>query len=94
MTTSKPGLTRYMAPELLNPPQFDLTHSDPSKDSDVYSFAMTAYEVHSSYHTPWFTLLTNATLYIGPFGNLAVRWCGGGPHGLKHCIWQPTASPE
>ena len=45
MTTSKPGTVRYMAPELLNPPQFGLTNSDPSKESDIYSFAMTAYEV-------------------------------------------------
>ena len=37
-----------MAPELLNPPQFNLTHSSPSKESDVYSFAMTAYEVFPS----------------------------------------------
>ena len=49
MTTSKSGVTRYMAPELLNPPQFGLTHSDPSKDSDVYSFAMTVYEVFPSH---------------------------------------------
>jgi len=49
MATSKPGVTRYMAPELLDPPQFGFKHSNPSKASDVYSFAMTAYEVFSSY---------------------------------------------
>ena len=49
MTTSKPGVTRYMAPELLNPQQFGFKHSNPSKESDVYSFAMTAYEVFYSY---------------------------------------------
>ena len=38
-----------MAPELLNPPQFNLTHSNPSKESDVFSFAMTTYEVFCSY---------------------------------------------
>ncbi|KAF9647766.1 kinase-like protein, partial [Thelephora ganbajun] len=43
-TTSKPGIVRYMAPELLNPPQFHLSNSNPSKESDVYSLAMTAYE--------------------------------------------------
>ena len=48
-TTSKPGVVRYMAPEILNPPQFSLPNSNPSKESDVYSLAMTAYEVHSSH---------------------------------------------
>jgi len=47
-TTSKPGVVRYMAPELLNPSQFSLVNSNPSKESDVYSLAMTAYEVSSS----------------------------------------------
>ena len=37
----------YMAPELLNPSQFHLPNSSPVKESDVYSFAMTAYEVCS-----------------------------------------------
>ena len=35
-----------MAPELLNP---SLANSNPSKESDIYSLAMTAYEVGSSY---------------------------------------------
>ena len=43
VTTS--GSTRYMAPELLDPELFGLKHSNPSKESDVHSFAMTAYEV-------------------------------------------------
>jgi len=34
-----------MAPELLNPTQFNLPNSNPSKESDVYSLVMTAYEV-------------------------------------------------
>jgi len=47
-TTSKAGtVVRYMAPELLNPSQFSLTNSNPSKESDVFSFAMTTYEVSS-----------------------------------------------
>lgn len=45
MTTAKPGVTRYMAPELLFPQQFGYTDSNPSKESDVYAFAMTAYQV-------------------------------------------------
>ena len=48
MTTSKPGDTRYMAPELLDPHQFGFKQSNPSKESDVFSFAMTAYEVSIS----------------------------------------------
>ena len=46
-TTSKPGVVRYMSPELLNPTQFHLQNSNPTKESDVYSLAMTAYEVGS-----------------------------------------------
>jgi len=49
MTTSKPGTTRYLAPELLDPLYFGFEHSNPSKESDVYSFAVTAYEVFYSY---------------------------------------------
>ena len=48
-TTSKLGVVRYMAPELLDPPQFGLADSNPSKESDVYSFAMTTYEVRLSH---------------------------------------------
>ena len=48
-TTSRLGVVRYMAPELLDPPQFGLADTNPSKESDVYSFAMTAYEVRSSH---------------------------------------------
>ena len=39
------GVVRYTAPELLNPLKFGLTNSIPSKESDVHSLAMTAYEV-------------------------------------------------
>lgn len=46
-TTSKPGVVRYMAPELLNPTQFNLANKNPTKESDVYSFALTTYEVGS-----------------------------------------------
>jgi len=54
-TTSKPGIVRYMAPELLNPTQFNLSNSNPSKESDVYSLVMTVYEVsfcHTSHGHP------------------------------------------
>ena len=47
-TMSMPG-ARYMAPELLNPTQFHLQNSNPTKESDVYSLAMTAYEVDPPY---------------------------------------------
>lgn len=47
-TIPKPGIVRYMAPELLNPSQFNLESGSPSKESDVYSLAMTIYEVGSS----------------------------------------------
>jgi len=47
MTTPIP-VNYYMAPELLNPQQFGLAHSNPSRESDVYSFTMTAYMVPCS----------------------------------------------
>ena len=46
ITTSRPGVVRYMAPELLNPTQFHLQNSNPTKESDVYSLAMSTYEVN------------------------------------------------
>ena len=49
--TFKPGLVRYIAPELLNPLKFNLANSNPSQESDVYSLAMTAFEVRSSHTT-------------------------------------------
>ena len=39
------GLVRYMAPEQMDPTRFGRTNSNPSKESDVHSLAMTAYEV-------------------------------------------------
>ena len=34
-----------MAPELLDPPLFGFKYSTPSRETDVYSFGMTAYQV-------------------------------------------------
>ena len=45
-TIPKSGIVRYMAPELLNPLQFGLPRRNPTKESDVYSLAMTTYEVN------------------------------------------------
>ena len=47
-TTAKKGAVHYMSPELLNPPRFGLERSNHSKESDVFSFAMTTYEVFPS----------------------------------------------
>ena len=46
-TSSEPGVVRYMAPELINPSQFNLMKGNPTKESDVYSLAITTYEVRS-----------------------------------------------
>ena len=45
--TFGPRNCRYMSPEMLNPTEFHLQNSNPTKESDVYSLAMTAYEVGS-----------------------------------------------
>lgn len=44
-----PDVLRYTAPELLNSSQLRRPNSSPTKESDVYSFVMTAYEVPSSH---------------------------------------------
>jgi len=44
-----------MPPELLDPVQYGLEQSNPSKESDVYSLAMTAFEVLSSNFLARFT---------------------------------------
>lgn len=44
-TNAKLSVIRYMAPELLNPSQFGQQNSNQTTESDVYSFAVTAFEV-------------------------------------------------
>jgi len=41
------GTTRWMSPKLLNPDQFDLKDSRPTKQSDCYALGMAIYEVLS-----------------------------------------------
>ena len=48
MTTCVEGGTfRWMSPELLDPEQFGLTQSRPTKESDCYALGMVVYEVLS-----------------------------------------------
>ena len=44
-TPSTGGTCRWMAPELLKSDDADGVSQKPSKESDVYSFGMVAYEV-------------------------------------------------
>ena len=44
-TARKQGTIRYMAPEQVHPKKFNMENSDAVKESDVYSFIMTAYRV-------------------------------------------------
>ena len=44
-----PYAIQYVAPELLNPPGFDLKDSTPTKKSDVYGFGMVMYQVSNTY---------------------------------------------
>ena len=50
-TLSRSRVIRYEAPELLDPGQFNLQDSNPTKESDIYSFSVTAYEVGSFHAT-------------------------------------------
>lgn len=36
---------RYLAPELIHPSKFELTHATPTSETDVYSFALLVLEV-------------------------------------------------
>jgi len=73
VTGAKPGCARYMAPELL---KFSVLGSReeyrPSKESDVYSLGMTAFQVHSS---SFVIRLTNQSRipWLGSLGGRAVR---------------------
>ena len=82
---SKPGVFRYMAPELLNPLQFKLLVRNPSKESDVYSLAMTAFEVHLS-HTLHMVTPDIITL-SGPHRDPPVRAKWEWHHHLSGCDW-------
>ena len=44
-STAAGGTTRWMSPELLDPEQFGLDHSCPTKESDCYALGMVIYEV-------------------------------------------------
>ena len=75
ITTFEPDVVRYMAPELLNPSQFYLANSNPSKESDIYSLAMTTYEassphiVHGHYlHRCSVTRPSQGYYRMGPLG--------------------------
>ena len=46
-TPSLGGTCRWMAPELLKSDETGGVHQKPSKESDVYAFAMVAYEVNT-----------------------------------------------
>ena len=70
MTTFPQAANWYTAPELLNPAQFQLSDSDPSKESDVYSLAMTAFEVCLPTHFTWSSLilsLCQVLTWISPY---------------------------
>jgi len=65
---SEPAVVRYVAPELLDPMKAMTTLRNPQKESDVYSLAMTAYEVIFS-PIPRVALLTDApSPQLGPLG--------------------------
>jgi len=94
VTGAKPGCARYMAPELL---MFSLLgfgeECMPSKESDVYSLGLIAYQVCPSsimiritdqHHTPW----------LGSLGGLAVRWhTEGTPYSPRDYTRRATPSP-
>jgi serine/threonine protein kinase len=61
MTTSKPSVVRYMAPELLDPVKASFTRSNPPKESDIFSLGMTAYQV---FFPHFFACVTSERLLV------------------------------
>ena len=68
--TPLPGKNRYIAPELLDPAKFELPNGNSTKESDVYSLAMTAYEVCSP--TPCVFFADVTILPMGPHGDSTI----------------------
>lgn len=81
-TTPEPGVVRYMAPELLNPSQFHLQTSLPTKESDVYSLAVTAYEVGSVYAA--YCITNISPTLTGSHRGRAIRGCLSRCHSPPH----------
>ena len=47
MSFTEGGTTRWMSPELLDPDQFGISDSRPTKQSDCYALGMVVYEVRA-----------------------------------------------
>lgn len=60
--TCRRGIVRYMGPEQINPKDFGMPSSEALRETDVYSFAMTAYEV-----CPFFVRAHDIDRYHPPF---------------------------
>ena len=69
MVASKRGL-RYMAPEQIRPSMINRTNGNASKESDVHSFAMTAYEVR--FHPSPVKIAGKFTPLLGPHGDTTI----------------------
>lgn len=63
------GAVRWLAPELLDPEQFDMDHSRPTYASDVYAFALTAVEVCNFLYALRYTQLDASHLTV-------IQWTG------------------
>ena len=48
-TSPSVGTVRYMSPELLNPGGFEMSDSNPTKESDIYAFGVVTYQVSVTY---------------------------------------------
>ena len=62
------GALRYASPELIDPDEFGCDSSRPTEQSDIFSFACTAFEVKS------FILSNKATSFTQYFTDL--QWSG------------------
>jgi len=57
MSFTPGGTTRWMSPELLDPDQYGLPDSRPTKQSDCYALGMVVYEVRADIVAPNFAII-------------------------------------
>jgi len=89
---------RYMAPELLEPATATLMRSDPPRESDVYSLAMTAYEVLSD-EPPFGSFRGSVIVYrivlgerpLRPNNQTTKRWLSDSIWEAIQCCWDVNA---
>ena len=91
VTGAKPGCARYMAPELLNLGSGEEYRY--SEESDVYSLAMTAFQVHSSFVVVRFADQCPIS-WLGSLWGFAVWYTEGRSYDPRDYTGRAALSPD